>query len=341
MSSENKAKLEQNWTNFKLRSKLFGLWFLKNILVFIEAVIIVLFILTLTGTIPDVFGLNSSIQEATASKDWVKICASVLSALSSVGLYISKAKSLTLADIKSDDLKLAMVKAGLYFNSDGKLVKKIEKITQTDLDHDGKIDETEEGKATANVGIISGGKRMIQEFITILKADFSSNKDDPNKTYNETLKAANLEQTEEGVKEATNIVGEKTGEAVEQISDKASTEATDKTESETTTTETEETIKTEKLSWISKIAAWFKGWGTKIKEKFAAKKQEEASTTAEETASTITTTEETKTVESKVELVKQIETKPEVINNTPAVNTEVKVANSKEDFLNKLKNHRA
>ena len=48
-----------------------------------------------------------------------------------------------LSDIKNDNLKLALVNANMYFNEQGRLVKKIEKAANTDINGDGKIDTTD------------------------------------------------------------------------------------------------------------------------------------------------------------------------------------------------------
>jgi len=59
----------------------------------------------------------------------MSLFAATISILISVSMFTVKARSIAQNDIKSDKLKIALIKAKLYFNADGKLVKRVEKLT--------------------------------------------------------------------------------------------------------------------------------------------------------------------------------------------------------------------
>ena len=62
----------------------------------------------------------------------------------------------------------------MYFDEEGKLTKKVEKLTNLDLDNDGKVNDTPVEEAVAKEeNIVSGLKRAGSEFVTIIKADLS------------------------------------------------------------------------------------------------------------------------------------------------------------------------
>ena len=94
-----------------------------------------------------------------------------ISILTSVGLFTMKAKRIAQSDIKSDKLKIALIKANMYFNKDGRLVKKTEK-NGWNGSGDGVI-EGEEGEAKVPTNIFSGIGGAIKEFKTIITADLS------------------------------------------------------------------------------------------------------------------------------------------------------------------------
>ena len=171
--------MKKFWKNFKLRAALFRIWFLKNIIIFIEITFIVLLGLTLGGILPEgfpIFGpLAQSIrecfepvtvdgQEVVKSPAWLKVITTLITVLSSTSLIITKTKSIALNDIKSEKLKIALVRAGLYFNEKGKLVKKVEKVANRDFDGDGKIGDGEKAieKTHFTIRLFSGIKNAIQ-----------------------------------------------------------------------------------------------------------------------------------------------------------------------------------
>jgi len=201
--TKTQTKFQKFWSDFKLRFKLFRLWFVKNISVFVKLFFLICIILIFSGNITEntpvlgvIFGgLSVSIrEELTGIGTLVDILTAATSILVTIGIFTAKAKSLALSDIKNTELKKALIKAGLYFNSDGKLTKKIEKVINIDLNNDGKIDE--EDLIPKSENLFQGIKRAGEEFVTILKANF-----DNEEKYPETLEKANLIETKEALNE--------------------------------------------------------------------------------------------------------------------------------------------
>lgn len=212
------AKKQSRWDNVKLRLSLFRIWFMKNILVFLQVAGLIIIILLLTGVLPTglpIIGaifddLVLEIRNIINYDDHTGILhffAIALSSLLTIGMFTIKAKSIAINDIKNPKLKLALIKANLYFNKNGKLTKKAEKVVGVDLDGDGKIDESE---PTINSGFFSGIKNCVSEFITIVNADMDSDEKTNTEVYNETLKEANLVDAAEGIVEMSNIIEEGT-----------------------------------------------------------------------------------------------------------------------------------
>ena len=73
--------------------------------------------------------LNQNYDNTTA----INIVTVVFSLLITIGVFSAKLKSITLSDIKSIKTKRALVAANLYFNSRGRLVRKIEEVAKIDL----------------------------------------------------------------------------------------------------------------------------------------------------------------------------------------------------------------
>lgn len=237
------------WTSIHLRLTLFRIWFMKNLLLWVEIAAIIIVICMLTGHITEtsppglgplcykIFGeLLENIRQATQDSGKIlDVFAAMASICLSIALFISKAKYITQSDIKNNKLKLALIKSNLYFNADGRLVKKLEKMTGRDLDGDNKADETE----VVEQGLLKNFFYAIKEFVIILTADLSgkSNKT-PEDEYKATLEEANLKEAAEGYKEVketttngiVNMTIDETIEEVEKQGEKKKQEATTKEE---------------------------------------------------------------------------------------------------------------
>ena len=170
----------------KLRLQLLWLWFLKNMKTFIVSFVLICIILTATGVITKdtfilgiIFGnlsedIKNIISENGGKADIISALGSGASVLVTSSLFAVKLKSLALSDIKSKKIKILLIRAGMYFDEEGKLTKKVEKLTNLDLDNDGKVNDTPVEEAVAKEeNIVSGLKRAGSEFVTIIKADLS------------------------------------------------------------------------------------------------------------------------------------------------------------------------
>jgi len=161
---------------FKLRLSLLKIWFIKNLPIFLELGIFTVIILVLTGQISEdttVLGLIPGLRDLSVAikqtfedilnnnnsslgaNFWSGLISASLTILVAVGTLSNGLRRISLNDIKSIQLKRSLVKAGLYFNKEGKLVKRIEEATRVDLDGDNKIGDT--GKTVEDVKTAEGG----------------------------------------------------------------------------------------------------------------------------------------------------------------------------------------
>jgi len=272
--------MKKFWNTFKLRATLFRIWFMKNMIVFLQVFLVVCVVLTLSGVIkentpilgviiyPIFEGIIDEVNEmksAQGSTVLVNILATCISVFVSIGMFTLKLKSICLADIKSDKLKLALIKANMYFNSDGKLVRRVERVTRTDIDGDGLIDKDETtSEEVLSKGFFSGIKTAVQEFATIATAKLDTEDD-----YKETLDKADLTKSAEELEAVELEQNEQNIEKTEEIVDGIMEEEIQKVE--TAEDETEETKEIKKNFIVREFTA-FKNWIRKI---FTKKKKED------------------------------------------------------------------
>lgn len=250
--------------NFKLKMSLFRIWFVKNIVLFLEIIAIVLFILVLTGVLPEstpIFGpLIIEIREAEGdSSGWIKGLSITTTCLTSVGLFLAKVKSIALSDIKNDKLKLALVNANMYFNEKGKLTKKVEKATGTDIDGDGKVDEKETDEGVSNVrvatNLFTGIKDAISEFFAIATVRLDDDEKKAQKQAENIIKDHDMKQTVEALNELDDIKREALNMKVDRVVDETVNEAVGDTESNNKISEAE---KKDRISIIKRFGEWCK-----------------------------------------------------------------------------------
>jgi hypothetical protein len=167
---------------FKLRVSLLRIWFMKNLVVFFELVFFAGLILILTGQIDQntpilglIFGelsvsINDALSQNTQTGEfWVDLTTSIITILVSAGILSTNLKRIAISDIKSKSLKKTLVQAGMYFNQDGKLVKRIEEAARMDLNGDGMIGDTGVSiDSLPREGFLPGIKRAGEELNTIL-----------------------------------------------------------------------------------------------------------------------------------------------------------------------------
>lgn len=240
---KNSEKIKNNiklfFNSFLLRLQLFKIWFFKNSILFLKIFLLICLIFIITGGITEntpFFGytvypifrpLIDEIQKIIENKqisNLMDLFRVMLSVSTSVGMFAIKARAITLSDIKSIKLKTALVKANLYFNQDGKLVKRIEKVTNTDLDNDGKIANKNKKDNILNNNIITNTVDAIQELITIstIKIDGDSIEENQEifdnilEETNLTTASNNLEKIEDSVIEGVTEMLKKDVEKISQ-----------------------------------------------------------------------------------------------------------------------------
>ena len=228
-ANKTEIKKVSKWASFKawmkkaagtawLRMQLLWIWFIKNIMVVLQIALWALILITLfdpriTGDTPffrTVFAPIILIKEDALAQEssaavWFDVITAAISTCLSVYCVIFKTKSIALADIKSKNLKIALIQAGMYFDENGKLCKKVESVTKLDVNEDGKVGDVEI-KDIPTEGVIKGSIRAGKELVTILTADLDSDKDGK-LSADKAIADADLEGTvdaigEDGAKES-------------------------------------------------------------------------------------------------------------------------------------------
>jgi hypothetical protein len=188
---------------FKLRTTLLKIWAVKNTVVFFELFLFIGIILVLTGQLPEstpiVGELSLTIKEVFTnqySNDFfLNVIGTVLSLLVTIGMLSTNTKNIVLSDIKSKKLKKSLVKAGLYFNQDGRLVKRLEEAMNMDLTGNGKIGDRDIlVEDLPKEGFLPKLKQAGEEFSTIMTVKIETKED-----AQEAAKEANLETTQEAL----------------------------------------------------------------------------------------------------------------------------------------------
>lgn len=214
MAKKN-SKWSKFWSSVSLKLSLLRVWFFKNIKIFLMWAVIIYAVLVLTGNAAGglLFGdLSESIANITSSSTIGDIIMNIIAVILSLGsgvlLVWKKSSNITLSDIKSKKLKKAMIAAGLYFNANGKLTKRVEHSLKADIDGDGKINDTpiEEVDKTNSTGLIRGTIDAVQELGTIFSTKIETKEDyskvmtpeleEMKEVIEETDRAALPEQTE-------------------------------------------------------------------------------------------------------------------------------------------------
>lgn len=336
-------KLKRFWKSVKLRLSLLRIWFMKNILLFLRIACVVCLVCIFTGVItadtpilgsiiypifaPLADEINAIIMEKEI--DGLMTFFSVaISVLFTISMFALKAKNIAQSDIKSTKLKYALVQANLYFNEDGKLVKKIEKATGEDIDRDGKIDEKEIVDAPTKKGFIRGMISAFQEFNTIMKADLSNIDDKEDEDYTEIVETVGLSDAEEATEEIKDLVRVGTENA---ISDKGVEIADEKIEDTLNDNTLSEEEKVNKISLITKAKDLFRKLRKPKKEK----------TVKEESVDVVVDNmnehSETKEKIEKTKEVKKEKVVETVVEEPKVTSTKEKAAN---DFLQSLRNRK-
>jgi predicted transcriptional regulator len=172
---------------FKLRMALIRIWFIKNLIVFLELAIAIGVVLVLTGQLPEstpiVGELSASIrqvisQDYSRGDFWINLLSTIFTLLVSLGVLSTNLKRIAISDIKSKNIKRALIQAGMYFNKEGKLVKRMEEASRIDIDGDNKIGETElSPEDLPREGLLPGLRRAGQELGTIIGMKIETKED--------------------------------------------------------------------------------------------------------------------------------------------------------------------
>jgi hypothetical protein len=197
--------------SFKLRAALLRVWGLKNLGVFMNLFFVVGIILVFTGQISEttpvvgwIFGdisiafkeaLTQGFSNPDSGDVFVNGVTAVLTFLVTIGMLSTNVKRVALTDIKSKALKRALVQAGMYFNQDGKLVRRLEEAARIDLNGDNKIGDT--GISIDELpkeGLLPGLKRAGEELGTIITMKIEGDHH-----AEEIKQKANLVETEKAI----------------------------------------------------------------------------------------------------------------------------------------------
>ena len=121
-----------------------------------------------------------------------------------VGLAATNFERIALKDIKSKKIKVLLVKAGLYFDKNGKLTKRVEAITNVDIDGDGKADN-QEIKPDPDETLFEQVRRSNDELKTIINIDLSEIDKDGNMISTKKEEKEEPEVTEEEFKKEVKV----------------------------------------------------------------------------------------------------------------------------------------
>ena len=201
----NKQNILSKKERAQLKAALLWIWFIKNIKVFIWAIFIILVALTCMGVIkPDtpllgtIFGsISEAFQGLIKDLDGDYTVWTVIESIISLGFIVGLAATnfdrIALRDIKSKKIKVLLIKAGLYFDKNGKLTKRAEAIANIDIDGDGKADE-QKIVTDKDETLFEQVKHSGEELKTIINIDLSEIDEDGNSNISNL---ENVQETEE------------------------------------------------------------------------------------------------------------------------------------------------
>lgn len=203
----NKQNILSKKERAQLKAALLWIWFIKNIKVFIWAIFIILVALTCMGVIkPDtpllgtIFGsISEAFQGLIKDLDGDYTVWTVIESIISLGFIVGLAATnfdrIALRDIKSKKIKVLLIKAGLYFDKNGKLTKRAEAIANIDIDGDGKADE-QKIVTDKDETLFEQVKHSGEELKTIINIDLSEIDEDGNSNISNLEKVQETEEEE-------------------------------------------------------------------------------------------------------------------------------------------------
>ena len=212
----NKQNILSKKERAQLKAALLWIWFIKNIKVFIWAIFIILVALTCMGVIkPDtpllgtIFGsISEAFQGLIKDLDGDYTVWTVIESIISLGFIVGLAATnfdrIALRDIKSKKIKVLLIKAGLYFDKNGKLTKRAEAIANIDIDGDGKADE-QKIVTDKDETLFEQVKHSGEELKTIINIDLSEIDEDGNSNISNLEKVQETEEKESDKEVRVNI----------------------------------------------------------------------------------------------------------------------------------------
>ena len=212
----NKQNILSKKERAQLKAALLWIWFIKNIKVFIWAIFIILVALTCMGVIkPDtpllgtIFGsISEAFQGLIKDLDGDYTVWTVIESIISLGFIVGLAATnfdrIALRDIKSKKIKVLLIKAGLYFDKNGKLTKRAEAIANIDIDGDGKADE-QKIVTDKDETLFEQVKHSGEELKTIINIDLSEIDEDGNSNISNLEKVQETEEKESNKEVRVNI----------------------------------------------------------------------------------------------------------------------------------------
>ena len=294
-------KLKKITESILVRLQLLKLWFIKNITVFIKLIIIIGVILVLCGiadnTIPIIGEISDEVKKIVTANSWqiiVKCLGTAASILISVYTFTKKTKRLVIEDIKSKKLKIALIKANLYFDEAGRLRKrpKVEKVDFEDTYDVGLSNLSNSPKENLVEGVV----RASSELGLILTTDI--------KTGNDEDKILQDAQLTENNQEASS-------ENTETVNPQNEEETVKTRKKKNVFTKIFNPIKLPVKKYMANVAESFKSMKDPKLEKIKTKKKKEVK-------------EETEEKEDNVEIVNNTNVILENEENTEVIQTEVK-----------------
>ena len=281
--------MKKFWKEFKFRFTLFRILVLKNILLWLLLLGIISLICVFTGAInkdTPIFGfmvypvlkpLCDSINNLVAERrvenfmTFLRILGSIVA---SVGIFAVKVKTIAKEDIKSDKLKIELIRHGLCFSPDGRLVKRkklqrkqqLEAIENENKKNEDEVIEVNEAafedideqtvaeENNASKGLIGGTVAAIKEFGVLMSSDFVGNGDSCEEEFTKKDEENDTEEVvealEETAKEDDSLVNAFADGAIETV------------EKEIEKTENDETLheetKKKRVSLFRKLVDFFK-----------------------------------------------------------------------------------
>ena len=179
------SKFQRKMKSLFIRLRLLKIWFLKNLVAIIRIGLVILIAFAISGVLDNegneiiakLFTANSTPESLMlASKIEYGISGSVSLAFL-LFVLLRRTRSITFEDIKSRELKIAMIQERLYFNENGKLCKRLEAKLNQDLDGDNKVVDEEVKDKVVTETVLESVPRMLGELKDILTVNIEEEPD--------------------------------------------------------------------------------------------------------------------------------------------------------------------